>query len=94
MLRQTPHKLVHLVAFNLDQQRELFRSDEFDLAAFQELSRALAQTELSSISVKALKKLGSPEFLVVLANQELAAGRSDAIIFLGPNNRMGAKITE
>jgi len=94
VLRETPHKSVHLVAFNLDQQRELFRSDEFDRAAFQELSRALTQTELSSVSVKALKKLGSPDFLVVLANQELSAERSDAIIFLGPTNPMGAKITE
>lgn len=93
VLRETPHKSVRLVAFNLVQQRELFRSDQFDLAAFQELARALKQTELSSISVAALKKLDSPEFLVALANQELAPGRSDAIIFLGANNRMDAKIT-
>ena len=94
VLRQTPHKSVHLVAFNLDQQRELFRSDEFDNAAFHDLSHALQETELSTISAQALKKRDSPAFLVALADQELAAGGSDVIIFLGPNTRMDAKITE
>jgi hypothetical protein len=93
LLRQTPHQSVHVVAFNLDQQRELFRSDQFDSSAFQDLSRALKETELSSVSVQALKKRNSPEFLVALANQELAAGRSDAIIFVGPNVHMELKTT-
>lgn len=94
VLRQTPHRSVHLIAFNLEQQRELFRSDEFDSLAFRDLSRALKEAELSSISVQALKKRDSPAFLVALADQELAADRSDAIIFLGPNARMDTKITE
>lgn len=94
VLRQTPHKTVHLVAFNLEQQRELFRSDDFDGTAFRDLSRALKEVELSSISVKALKKRDSPQFLVALADQELAAGRCDAIIFLGPNTRMDTKVSE
>ncbi len=93
LLRQTPHQSVHVVAFNLDQQRELFRSDQFDSSAFQDLSRALKETELSSVSVQALKKRNSPEFLVALAAQELAAGRSDAIIFIGPNTHMELKTT-
>jgi len=87
VLRHAPHRSVHLVAFNLDQQQEIFRCDQFDDAAFEALSGALKQLELSSISVKALKKRNSPEFLVSLANQELAAERADAIVFLGPNTR-------
>lgn len=94
VLRQTPHKSVHLVAFNLEQQRELFRSDEFDSFALRDLSTALKEAELSSISVQALKKRDSPSFLVALANQELAAERSDAVIFIGPNMRMDTKISE
>ena len=94
VLRQTPHKSVHLVAFNLEQQREVFRSDEFDAAAFRDLHRALEEVELSSISVNALRKHDSPKFLVALANEELAAGRSDAVIFLGPSARMATEVTE
>lgn len=94
LLRQTPHQSVHLVAFNLDQQRELFRSDQFDSTAFQDLSRALKETELSSVSVEALKKRNSPGFLVALAARELAAGRSDAIIFIGPNLHVELKTAE
>lgn len=93
VLRQTPHRSVHLVAFNLDQQRELFRSDQFDGAAFQALAHALNESELSTVSVKVLKKRDSPEFLIALANQELAASRADAIIFLGPNTRMDTRVS-
>jgi len=94
VLRQTPHKSVRLVAFNLDQQRELFRSDEFDNAAFHDLSRALKDVELSTVSVEAVWNRDSPKFLAVLADRELAAGSSDAIIFVGPNTRMDTQVTE
>lgn len=94
VLRQTPHKTVHLVAFSLEQQRELFRSDDFKGAAFRDLSHALEELELSSISVNALKRRDSPQFLVTLADQELASGRCDAIIFLGPNTRMDTEVSE
>jgi hypothetical protein len=93
VLRQTPHASVRLVAFNLDQQREIFRTDQFDSIAFRALSRALNQVELSSVSVKALKKRDSPEFLITLADQESQADRSDAIIFLGPNSRMQTQVS-
>jgi hypothetical protein len=94
VLRHTPHKTVHLVAFSLEQQRELFRSDDFDSAAFRELSRVLKEVELSNISVQALKRGESPQFLVALADQELASGRCDAIIFLGANARMDTEVSE
>jgi hypothetical protein len=93
VLRQTPHKAVHLVAFNLDQQREIFRSEQFDNAAFRNLSRALKEVELSSVSVKSLKNQNSTEFLIALANEELAANNSDAVILLGPNIRMETRMT-
>jgi hypothetical protein len=93
LLEETPHTSVHLVAFNLDQQQEIFRSDDFVAATFPQLSRVLSATETSTVSVQALKKRNSPEFLAALTNQELAADRSDAIIFLGPNARTNIKTT-
>lgn len=93
LLEQTPHASVNLVAFNLDQQQEIFRTDDFNASAFQELSRVLRATETTTVSVQALKKRNSPEFLAALTNRELAAGRADAIIFLGPNARTYIKTT-
>jgi hypothetical protein len=94
LLEQMPHTSVHLVAFNLDDQQELLRKDEFGAAAFPELSRVLSATETTTVSVQALKNRNSPEFLAKLANQELAADRADAIIFLGPNAHMNTKVTD
>jgi hypothetical protein len=92
LLRQMPYKSVRLVAFNLDQQREIFRHDPFDDAAFLDLSRALREIETATVSVQALKNRNSPEFLTSLANQELiAVDSSDAVIFLGPNSRIDAQ---
>ncbi len=93
LLRQTPYKSVRLTAFNLEQQREVFRSGEFDSAAFIALSQSLREIETTSVSVEALKKRNSPEFLSALANRELTAiGTSDAVVFLGPNGRMDIKM--
>jgi hypothetical protein len=88
LLRQMPYKSIRLVAFNLDQQREIFRRDPFDDAAFLELSRSLQEIETGTISVQALKNRNSPEFLTDLANQEFTADApSDVVILLGPNSR-------
>jgi hypothetical protein len=93
LLRQTPHQSVRLVAFNLEQQREVFRADPFDSAAFLHLSQVLEEIETASISVQALKQRNSPLLLATLADQELkAADHSDAVIFLGPTSRMDVNI--
>jgi hypothetical protein len=92
LLRHTPCKSVRVVAFNLDQQREIVRYESFDHAGFIRLIQALRETETATVSVQALKKRNSPEFLAGLASQELAATEpSDAVVFLGPNARMTAK---
>jgi hypothetical protein len=91
LLRQMPHTRVRVVAFNLDQQRELFRTEEFDDVAFADLSRSLEQLDTSSISVEALRLRNSPRFLIALTNRELSEPKaSDAVIFVGPNTRLEA----
>lgn len=93
LLRQMPYQSVRLVAFNIDQQREIFRRDPFDDAAFLALSRSLQEIETSTISVQALKNRNSPEFLTDLANQEFTADApSDVVILLGPNSRSDANV--
>ena len=94
LLQETPYKSVRLVAFNLEQQREIFRDELFGSEGLLSLSRALHAIETASISVQALKKRNSPEFLVNLANKELSADdRPDAIIFLGPNSRVDVRMS-
>jgi hypothetical protein len=93
LLRQTPHQSVRLIAFNLEQQREVFRADPFDSAAFPHLSQVLREIETASISVQALKQRNSPLLLAALADGELKArDHADAVIFLGPNSRIDVNI--
>ena len=46
--------------------------------------------ETATISVQALKKRNSPEFLAKLASRELAEDPPDALIFLGPKTETTA----
>jgi hypothetical protein len=92
LLRQTPYKSVRLVAFNLDQQREIFRNEGLDNTDFLSLSRALREMETASVSVQALKKRNSPEFLATLVNRELGEEGSDAIVFIGPNSHLDVQM--
>lgn len=92
LLRQSPYTEARVVAFNLEQQRELFRSDSFDGAAFQRLDTRLEDTETITVSADALHKYSSARFLSSLLNRELASGHSDAIVFLGPNGRSDLEV--
>lgn len=86
LLRHTPHSSVRLIAFNLEQQREVFRVDQFDTSGFLSLARALEDIDTASISVQALKQRNSPQLVADLTNQQLADPEPpDAIIFLGAN---------
>lgn len=94
MLQHLPCESVRLVAFNLDQQRELYRQEHFDSEAFRELAKILRTTELGTVSYKALQR--GPEgvsFLSDLVRKESAGSqRSDIVIFLGPTTRFGQKV--
>ena len=93
LLRQTPCRSVRLVAFNLDQQREILRKEHFDRNAFGELSQALQQLELGTVSYRALQKHTSTELLAALARQETTAKQpADAVIFLGPSAHIEEKM--
>ena len=85
MLNQIPYGSVRVRAFNLDQQRELFRQDQFDHAGFMKLTESLRTLELGTVSVDVLRERGWLEMLVDYANGELlAADPSDTVIILGP----------
>jgi len=85
---------VRLRAFNLDQQRELFHEELFDDAGFTQLSEALRNLRLGTVSSRFLgPNRGWRRMLLSYVNLELtAASPADAVIFLGPYVRYEAPV--
>ena len=94
VLREIPSESVRIVAFNLDQQEEIFRDDNFERSGLAQLSHALRKVELGSISYHKLSQpQGWSEMLTRLSKDELEAEEpADAVIFLGPATRLSEKI--
>lgn len=93
ILEQIPYTQLKLVAFNLDQQMELFRQDNFDSDGWDKLLEAMEKLQLAKVSYDVLAhRSGHVDLLRKLIDEELAAtGRSDAVIFLGPTARQSDK---
>jgi hypothetical protein len=94
LLKQIPCASVRLRAFNLDQQRELFRQDQFDDAGFIKLADSLRSLELGVVSYRVLQQReGWLDMLLDYANRELTAAEpSDAVVLLGPRTRYFAAV--
>jgi hypothetical protein len=95
LLKQLPCQSVRIVAFNLDQQREIFRQDSFDAEGFAELTKTLQKLELATVSYKGLQRGSGPKMLVHLAREQTAAkDSSDAVVFLGPSAHFEDKVPQ
>jgi hypothetical protein len=74
-----------IVAFNMDQQRIVYRADNADEIDFPKLGKALSSLKFGMIDYK---KLADPhsgtDFLTKLVMEELGTNTSDAVIFAGP----------
>jgi hypothetical protein len=86
LLRQIKPKSVRLVAFNLDQQKEIFRSDDFDADEFFRLAEALENLQLVTVDYRVLQnKSGSTQLVQKLFLDEFRSPtQSNAVILLGP----------
>jgi hypothetical protein len=93
LLRQTSLASVRIVAFNLDQQLEVFRENDFDHTGLYRLSSALNRLELGTVSYRILEhQQGWQELLAGLMREEVSRGKpSDAVVFLGPTSRVDTK---
>ena len=93
LMEQLPYTQVKLVAFNLDQQAELFRQENFDTATWDRLLEAMEKLQLGTVSYNVLtRRAGHVDLLNKLVEEELGgASRSDAVIFLGPTARQSDK---
>ena len=99
LLKQMPVRSVKVVAFNLEQQREIFRQDNFDSAGFDSLAKTLENLGLNTVSVNALHRDAWLPFLLRLATEQASPDASgeppaDAVIFLGPNSRLDRPATK
>jgi hypothetical protein len=94
LLKQVGFKSVRVVAFNLDQQREVFRDSSFDQTSWSKLSTALRDLELGSVSYHVLtRQQGWSDLIQQLIREQInTAEPSDAVIFLGPTSRILSRI--
>lgn len=94
LLRTLHPDSVRLVAFNLDQQREVFREENFTRHSFRKLFRALQELELGTVSYRDLaRQNGWSELLTRLVTAEIKGDSPpDAVIFLGPSARILDKL--
>jgi len=75
-----------VVAFNLQEQRVVYRQENAPRIDFPALGQALSTLNLGTVDIKRLsQKHGETEFLAKLLTQELnPQERNDAVIFAGP----------
>ena len=83
-----------LVAFNLHEQRILFRQEAADRIDFPGLGESLQSLNLGTVDLKRLaNKNGGTEFLTTLMEKEFAnTERADAVVFAGPKAMLEANI--
>jgi hypothetical protein len=95
-LERVPSNSLRLVAFNLEQHKELFRQDDFSLNSLDRLRVALNSVSLATVDVATLQEhKGHLDLLAGLINQELRdERRPDAVIFFGPRERYEDKLPD
>jgi hypothetical protein len=94
LVRQTDAASTQVTVFNLDQQRVIFRDENFRHGSFRKLVESLQGLELGTVSYKTLQRqTGWLEMLLKLLNEQGQTLRApDAVIFLGPVNRILEKV--
>ena len=94
LVRQVNAGSTQVIAFNLDQQRVIFRDENFGRGSFYKLVESLQSLELGTVSYKNMqRRTGWLEVLLKLLDEQSQALQSpDAVIFLGPANRILEKI--
>jgi hypothetical protein len=75
-----------IVAFNLQEQRVVYRAENADRIDFPSLGEALQELNLGTVDLKRLsQKHGETEFLADLIKQEVGTpDHPDAVVFAGP----------
>ena len=87
---------VSLVAFNISEQRIIYRQETADQIDFPALGKALGGMKLGTVSVSRLgEKQGETIFLQSLIEREVtSAGHPDAVIFAGPKAMLKSDVPQ
>ena len=85
-----------IVAFNMQEQRVIYRQEDASQINFPALGEALDNIKLGTVDLKMLsQKHGDSEFLANLIAKELKApDQPDAVIFAGPKVMLDSNISE
>jgi hypothetical protein len=96
LLERVPARSVRLVLFNLDQQKELYRKEDFQLHEMAQVSQAMTGIELGLVDFQVLQnRRGHVDLLADLVNRELQAQPpSDVVLFLGPSARFFDRVPQ
>ncbi len=100
MLRRLSHEpqigRFSLVAFNMQEQRVLYRQSSEGRIDFPALGEAVQKVKLGTVNTKQLsQKHGDTEFLADLIKQEMATQEHpDAVIFAGPKVMLDESVSE
>jgi hypothetical protein len=89
LIERLPTSSVRMVVFSLDQQKEVFRQDNFSLRAMGQVSRAMSETEQGTVDVKVLaNRRGHTEMMANLLNAEINdPNPADVVLVFGPPSR-------
>ncbi len=89
LLERVPARSVRLVLFNLDQQKELYRKEDFLLHDMAQVYQAMSKIDLGLVDFQVLQnRRGHVEMLTGLVNREMQEQPpSDVVVFLGPTTR-------
>src|SRR5579863_10071013 len=86
-----------IVAFNMQEQRVLYRQENTDQIDFPALGQALNSINLGTVDLKRLgQKHGETEFLAELLTKEIGSSpdRPDALIFAGPKTTLNENVPQ
>ncbi len=83
-----------IVAFNLIDERVVYRADDLDEINFPDLGKHLRSVKLGMVDYKNLADPHSPtDFLTHLVQDELSGNPADAVIFAGPKAFLDQQVT-
>jgi hypothetical protein len=96
LAREPQFQKFSLVAFNIQEQKVLYRQDADEKIDFPALGEALQGIKLGTVDTKRLQqKHGDTEFLTELIQREMGADdHPDALIFAGPKALLDASVPE
>lgn len=84
-----------VVAFNIQEQRVLFRQEASDRIDFPAMGRAVKAVHPGTVDVQQLgNKHGGTEFLSSLMKTELGESNPDGLIFIGPKAMLDQSVPE